>query len=192
MCSNYHLTFTINSSSIFIQLLYLLLLCFMYLFNNLLCPSFFVTPDSHFYIFQKESTLVSAAYLSTFSLCCQVKLTGLGVKWKLERASNLRKSVSISFWISAWVGFSSSSVFCWNKKKNTIMAAAQVHICWNNSENKIKPRPDSAWDILAHRFLPDSACSSHGPKLAFSCTQTPPLWVSPCEPHHQMPNRNKS
>lgn len=72
------------------------------------------------------------------------------------------------------------------------MDAAQVHISWNNSENKIKARPDSAWGILAHRFLLDSACSSHGPKSTFSCTRTPPLWVSPCEPHHQTPDRNKS
>lgn len=42
--------------------------------------------------------------------CNYAKPTGLGVKWKLDRASNFRKSVSISFWISTWAGFSSSSV----------------------------------------------------------------------------------
>lgn len=93
-------------------------MCEVMAWNNLLCLWILVSAHSHFYIFQKKSsTSIFSANLATFSQCCQAKLTGLGVKWKLERASNLRKSVSISFWISTWAGFSFSSVFCWNKKK---------------------------------------------------------------------------
>lgn len=39
----------------------------------------------------------------------------------------------------------------------------------------LENRPDSAWGTLAHKSVLDSACSSHGPKSAFSCTQTRPL-----------------
>lgn len=58
---------------------------------------------------------------SKISFVYWAQLTGLGVKWKLERASNLRKSASISFWISTCAGFSSSSVFCWIDRRHQWM-----------------------------------------------------------------------
>lgn len=55
------------------------------------------------------------SYAQSCKQSCITILTGLGVKWKLERASSLRKSESIIFCISACSGFSSSSVFFWIK-----------------------------------------------------------------------------
>lgn len=60
-------------------------------------------------------------------------------------------------------------------------------VCGSNSENKVEVRPDSAFGIPVHRFLSDSACSSHGPASVSSCTRTPPPWVSLCAPRHRMP-----
>lgn len=60
-------------------------------------------------------------------------------------------------------------------------------VCGRNSENQVEVRPGSAFGIPFHRFLPDSACSSHGPVSVSSCTQTPPPWVSLCAPRHRMP-----
>lgn len=118
ICLNYQLTFTIYFFTIFVQLLYLHTTCVRWWHEIIFCAcESWWKIHSHFYIFQKKSsTSIFSAYLATFSQCCQAKLTGLGVKWKLERASNFRKSVSISFWISTWAGFSFSYVFCWNKK----------------------------------------------------------------------------
>lgn len=120
------------------------------------------------------------AHLYTFKSV----LTGLGVKWKLERASNLRKSVSISFWISTCAGLSSSSVLCWSKKTFVHVLRFHEKSC---KIGILENRPDSAWGILAHKSVLDSVCSSHGPKSAFSCIQKLPLWVSLCGPHRQKP-----
>lgn len=55
------------------------------------------------------------------------------------------------------------------------------------SENQVAVRPGSAFGTPVHRFLPDSACSSHGPASVSSCTQTPPPSVSLCAPRRRKP-----
>lgn len=42
-------------------------------------------------------SLITQNILQSTDNLILLKLTGLGVKWKLDRASNFRKSVSINF-----------------------------------------------------------------------------------------------
>lgn len=61
------------------------------------------------------------------------------MKWKLERASSFKKRASIIFWISTCSGFSSSAVFCFGNKFNTVRRSRLMYITGQQGQQGHSP-----------------------------------------------------